>query len=387
VSARRRILYLQYVNPGSLPPLEHSSRLLADRGWTVRFLGVGGGATEALRFPEHPGIRVRLVPGAPPGWRLRLSYLAFAAAALVEVIRWRPSWVYVSDVLATPVAVLLRVLTGARIVYHEHDWPDEEQTSSFQRICLRARRVLVPRAHLRVAPNALRARWLSEKVAAGRPVEVVWNCPRLDEVSPARGRFHPPLRLLYQGSINSARVPTELVRALPDAPGVELILVGYETIGSQRYIDELLELAVRLGVGDRVRHIGAVPRSELIAVRASCHLGLSVMPPTDPDPNLSTMVGASNKVFDYMTAGICPIVSDLPEWREAFVDTGFALACDPSDPASIAGLLRDCVENPERCREIGERGRQAVLTRWNYASQFQKVLSALERDASHPTLP
>ena len=34
---RRRIMYVQYVNPGMYPPLEHSSRILADAGWEVCF--------------------------------------------------------------------------------------------------------------------------------------------------------------------------------------------------------------------------------------------------------------------------------------------------------------------------------------------------------------
>jgi glycosyltransferase involved in cell wall biosynthesis len=382
----RRILYLQYVNPGSLPPLEHGSRILADRGWEVRFIGVGGGPTAAIRLPDHPRIHVRLVPGAAHGWRLRASYVRFAAAALAEAVRWRPDWIYVSDVLAAPVALLLSTITPARIAYHEHDWPDDTDVSAFQRACLRARSHLAPRTALLVAPNAERARWLGEEVAGHRHVEVVWNCPRTDEVGPARARFEPPLRLLYQGSINSALVPPNLVRALVDAPGVELVLAGYETVGSRGHIAELTALAAELGVADRVKYRGAMPRAELTALRQECELGLVMFPRRHPNRNLGAMVGASNKLFDYMSAGICPIVSDLPEWREAIADPGFALMCDPDDPRSIAGVLRRCVAEPELCREIGERGRQAILARWNYASQFPRVLAALEADPAHPSL-
>ena len=37
----RRILYIQFTDPAVYPPLEHSSRLLADRGWEVLILGTG----------------------------------------------------------------------------------------------------------------------------------------------------------------------------------------------------------------------------------------------------------------------------------------------------------------------------------------------------------
>ena len=51
------------------------------------------------------------------------------------------------------------------------------------------------------------------------------------------------------------------------------------------------------------------------------------------------MAGASNKPFDYMAAGLALLVSDQPDWRAMFVEPGYARACDPTDPSSIATSL------------------------------------------------
>ena len=59
----RRIVYAQYSNPAAYPPLMHSARILADSGWKVLVLGVEDAATYTLKFPEHPDIRVELLPG------------------------------------------------------------------------------------------------------------------------------------------------------------------------------------------------------------------------------------------------------------------------------------------------------------------------------------
>lgn len=67
----KRILYIQYTNPAGYPPLEHSSRILADAGWQVLFLGTGALGAAALRFPPHSNVRVRL---------LKLSRMSFAGS-------------------------------------------------------------------------------------------------------------------------------------------------------------------------------------------------------------------------------------------------------------------------------------------------------------------
>src|SRR5947208_12762075 len=64
---RRKVVYIQYTNPGAFPPLEHSSRILADEGWQVLFLGTGHDGAEKLCFPPHPNITVRKLAFCGPG--------------------------------------------------------------------------------------------------------------------------------------------------------------------------------------------------------------------------------------------------------------------------------------------------------------------------------
>lgn len=66
--------------------------------------------------------------------------------------------------------------------------------------------------------------------------------------------------------------------------------------------------------------------------------------------------------------------SDLPEWVEFFVNPGYGLACDPDNVDSIASALRWFLENPQKRRKMAERGRQKILSDWNYETQFEPVL-------------
>src|SRR5262245_23653455 len=73
----QRILYIQFTDPAAYPPLEHSSRLLADRGWQVLFLGTGTRDELPLRLPSHPNIRVKKFPFVQGGWRQKAQYILF----------------------------------------------------------------------------------------------------------------------------------------------------------------------------------------------------------------------------------------------------------------------------------------------------------------------
>lgn len=372
-----RILYVQYFNPGAYPPLEHSSRMLAEAGWEVLFLGIGSLGADALTFPPHERITVRQMAFVGAGWRQKWHYLRFVLWVCWHAARWRPDWVYASDLLVCPAAWLLG--WAWRVVYHEHDSPAANGGSFFVRLCLAARRSVARRARLCVLPNQRRLENFRVETGTENELLCVWNCPRRKEIAPARALPAGDVWALYHGSIVPARLPKGVLAALAALPAnVKLRVVGYETVGHLGYVEELKELAARLGIGARVDFVGAVPlRSDLLRICRECDIGLAFMPAGSADLNMQAMTGASNKPFDYLSGGLALLVSDLPDWREMFVAPGYALACDPSDAASIAQALRRLAESPSEMRAMGERGRRQIAAAWNYETQFAPVLARL----------
>ncbi len=386
---RRKILYIQHTNPAGYPSLEHSSRILADRGWEVLFLGAGAMGAANLEFPPHPRIRVLRRPYCPPGWRQKVDYLQYTLWVLGWVLRWRPRWVYASDPMSTPVALMLSYLPGMRVIYHEHDTPGYPRLnapstdgaraaiSPFMRFVLRCRARLAQRAELCILPNEQRAEYFARTVANGRPVVTVWNCPRREEVIAEKCKCkRDGLVLWYHGSIVPPQLPTAVVKALAALPeNVRLRIAGYETIGHRGYVKELQSLAERLGVAHRVEVLGAFPtRRQLFEQCARADIGLALF----TRPTRQPMIGASNKPFDYLACGLALLVSDLPDWVQTYVEPGYGLACDPEDPESIAAAIRWFLDHPEEMRAMGARGRRKILEEWNYETQFGRVLQRMQ---------
>lgn len=376
-----RVMYLQYTNPAAYPPLEHSASILAEAGCDVLLIGTGG-ANEPLKFRQSDRIRVKLMPFEPGGWRQKVHYAKFASWAAAASREWQPDWVYVSDPLACPAALAIGQLLDTRFIYHEHDSPalDAGIQSAFMRVVLSARRAVAARAALCVLPNDERAEIFRQQTGRRDGVVTVWNCPMRGEAGVKRQTAaSPALKVVYHGSIVPARLPAAVVDALATLPErVSLVIAGYETAGHPGYVDALRQRARELGVADRLTFTGTIPtRDELMRQCRTCDVGLALLPSESTDLNERAMVGASNKAFDYLACGLALLVSDMPGWRETFADTGFARACDPASPPSIAGALRWLLDHPDERLEMGERGRQRIAADWNYDHQFAPVLARI----------
>jgi glycosyltransferase involved in cell wall biosynthesis len=375
-----RIVYVQYTRPDAYVPLEQSSKILISAGWEALFLGTAAdGAADLISFSGHPENTVRRLRRCRPGWLQKAHYIMFCFWVLGWVVRWRPQWIYASDVLSCPAVVVPSVLLGARVVYHEHDSPGAAG-GFVDRVCMVARKFIARRAQICILPNKERAAQASAQLDVKRVV-CVWNCPRRSEVAVARARRRHRQRMtvVYQGSITPERLPATVLAALATLPDtVTLSVVGYESPGSPGYLNSLKHEAFRLGVAPRVEWVGTLrSREELLAHCRRCDVGLALMPSATHDGNLRAMVGASGKVFDYIASGLAVLVSDQTAWRETFVEPGYGLFCNPDDVSSIASRLEWFLEHPDETLLMGERGRQRVLSGWNYEQEFAPVMKVL----------
>lgn len=379
---RSRILYLQFAEPAAYPPIQHSTQILAERGWDVVMIGTDAFGGDNLRLPDHSRILIRNVGRRVSGNNLAYLYIRFIALSLYWAWTWRPRWIYVSDPLAVPASWIISHLTTARILYHEHDAPNFQSSSSkFMQAVRIFRRRLGRSVELCVIPQSERLIDFAKETRRRLPTYCVWNCPRRAEVCTKLSNDDDVLVVWYHGSINEERVPLKVVEALARLKGsVRLKLAGYETVGSKGYLRRLMEVASKSGVPELVEFVGEMPlRDDLLKIASSAHVGLSLMPKTSEDINLCQMVGASNKPFDYMALGLPLLVSDLEDWKATFVVPQYGRACDPESIDSIEAELRWFRAHPTERRAMGQRCAEQIRAHWNYETSFAPVLEAIER--------
>ncbi|HEY3797720.1 MAG TPA: glycosyltransferase [Caulobacteraceae bacterium] len=375
-NGRRTALFLQCTDASRYPPILNAAAMMADAGWKVAVLNSPPGDDAPIQSGPHPGV-THLATRTRQGNAVRApEYATYLAHAIALAARLRPGVIYASDPLSALPALLAARASGAAIVYHEHDSPPP---GSLRPFLARRRAAVARRARLVIAPNEDRGRLMSAELGFAQDrLRIVWNLPRQAELPTLGCRGGETLTLYYHGSITPDRLPLALAEAVARLGGaVRLRIVGYEVPGARGYVEQLLQLGRRADGQRLVEYGGAASRAGLLSLSAGADIGLALMPLTSDDLNLRHMVGASNKAFDYMASGLPLLVSDLHDWREAFVAPGFARACNPTDPDSMVEALRWFGGHESERRDMARRARAKIEADWNYDHAFAPIVASL----------
>jgi glycosyltransferase involved in cell wall biosynthesis len=172
----------------------------------------------------------------------------------------------------------------------------------------------------------------------------------------------------YVGGISALRSIREMVAAmalLPESLPATLELAGNEVPEGVR-LEEL-----RSDPGwPRVRHHGLLDQPSTFRLLHQVRAGLVLFHPV---PN--HIEAMPQKIFEYMGAGIPLIASDFPLWRQILGDTGCAIFVDPLDPRSIAKAIEYILTHPKEAEEMGLLGQAAVLEKYNWDDEAEKLVN------------
>jgi glycosyltransferase involved in cell wall biosynthesis len=81
------------------------------------------------------------------------------------------------------------------------------------------------------------------------------------------------------------------------------------------------------------------------------------------------------KLYEYMAAGLPVIASDFPLWREIVGRAQCGLLVNPLDVSEIASAMTWILQHPEESMAMGKRGRAAVLEKYNWVPEQEKLLT------------
>ena len=289
--------------------------------------------------------------------------------------------------MGIPVALALGRRHGAPVVYDARDiYVDAGNLARLPRpvraLIGRWERGWARRANRVVTVNRPYAGVMASRWDLPLPL-IVLNCSyRFTAPDPRERRFHDALGLapsarvvLYQGGFSRDRGIEQLIEAIASVPDGVLVLMGYGSLQS-----ELERRAADPATGGRVRILPAVPPDQLLAWVACADVVAMPIQPSTLNHRLTT----PNKLFEAMATGVPVVASDLPGMAGIVRESGAGLLVDPTDPAAIAGALRELLASEEDRRAVGARALAAAHETYNWEHQLDVLLAEYARLTGKP---
>jgi len=155
------------------------------------------------------------------------------------------------------------------------------------------------------------------------------------------------LLLILQGTgINIDRGGEELIEAISRLEDVTLLVVGEGDM-----LPFLKKKVISLNLSGQVKFFPRVPWEVMIRYTKTADAGLSL----DKDTNINYRFSLPNKLFDYITAGIPIIASNLPEVSKIVNKNNCGIIIPAVSPDEIVRAIKTLKENPGLLSELKKK--------------------------------
>lgn len=220
--------------------------------------------------------------------------------------------------------------------------------------------------------------WTHERLGAVcRNSELIFNFPVVtgaqSEIVP--GPSEVRRAVCYAGLISDMWNLDKVVLAVAANADVRLILAGH---GSAEVVERLKSLPG----WSNVEFLGRLPREDVgPKVFSKAFAGIALL---DYIPLCRGNVGnlSNNKLFEYMLAGLPVICTDFILWKEVVEGNDCGICVNANDTQAVAAAIRRLLDDPAEARRMGENGRRAVITTYNWSVEEAKLLNLYRKVAA-----
>ncbi len=376
-----RAIHIQaifYNNPDLYPPIVNSARLLAQAGITLDLFCREDGGQWRVSYPAGAQVR-RIDTRAGSSWR---EYGGFVAQVIRRADKHAALFVG-HDMHGLLPARLLASRYHRPLVYHCHDYAERRSPLPLGSRLVRAfQQAFARTADLVVVPDAERGAVMAQELRLKRSPLAVANAPL---ARPAEGGqalrqalYQQGLALeqvvFRQGRIGTGHAIEVTLHSMPlwTDKTWGFVVMG---VGEPAYLDRLSALAQALGVERRFAILPPVGYDEVAHFTPGADLGHALYEPVHI--NNVHIATASNKIMEYMAAGLPLLVSDTPALRALVERYGCGLTADHNRPESVAATVNCLLGDPARARQMGAAAARAFEQVFCYERQFAPALDAI----------
>lgn len=364
---------------GAATHIEAFARALSGAFGRVELVTVAAGAEEAGPVERWPGVVHTELPA------MGRSLIDRALSFRGRLARWIEGREFAAVQFRSIFEgmPLLRLAPAARLVFEVNGLPSIELKYRYPRAAddreLMAKLVAQERACLRAAdlvatPSAVTARFLADRRgAAAERIAVIPN-----GVDPEVFRFEPPrpadgcFRMLYFGTLSPWQGVDLAIRALAALAPAHLTIIGS---GTRRRRKALLDLAAKLGVGERVELCEPVSQGDLVE---RLHASDAALAPLGWNDRNALQGCCPLKVLESMAAGTPVIASDLEVVRELGADGEHLLLVKPGSVDQLVEAALRLHGDPALASRMALAARRRVEAEYTWERAGAALVRAYE---------
>ncbi|MEM7391529.1 MAG: glycosyltransferase family 4 protein, partial [Verrucomicrobiota bacterium] len=199
-------------------------------------------------------------------------------------------------------------------------------------------------------------------------IHLVYNGIALDDFKPRSALPDPPVIGFMARLCRTKGLETLIdafLRLRKDHPTLRLHAAGAMTPGDEKFMKAMREKLDRAGVSDDVTFSPNISRDDKIEFLR----GLTVL-----SVPASYGEGFGLYVLEALASGVPVVQPNHAAFPELIEATSGGLLCEPENPASLAEHLATLLDDSEKNRQLGERGREAVTEKFSVRSMAEQVL-------------
>ena len=319
-------------------------------------------------------------------WGYSFYLLCFSAIFYLSAFK-NIKKIYLREIGVARYLLMIKSLLRCKLLYEAHSLESMEQKemqkllsdgitpdkNRLSKILKRETEVLKNVDGLIVTSNSLK-HIIQKYLGISRTTAVIPNGATIPKNPPIRFLKKQYCRsLIYTGQLHPWKGVDVLVKALREIPDAVLTIVG--GLSFERDIYRLKKLVKELMIEDRVRFVGFVPSRDIEKYLEAADVG--VIPLTD---NVTSRYFTSPlKMFEYMSAGLPIVASDLPTIREVLTDRENAVLIKPGDSKDLARGIKKLLYDQELANKLSKKAYEDVK-QYSWDMRAERIIKVLNEN-------
>lgn len=311
---------------------------------------------------------ITIIPLPTPQNRLERVTILMGKLFLL-VLKEKADVYHFHDPELIPIGLILR-LFGKKVIYDVHedvpeqifnkDWMGNSITrkivslffNGFEKLsCIFSNKIVA-------ATPDIAKKFPAKKTATLKNLPIL---ELIDEIKPLNINKQKPI-IIYTGGLSKIRGIKEIIQAIGFVKDrAELWLLG-------KWENKEFEKECKTLKGwEYTKYFGYVPYGKHYSFIKIANIGLVNFFPL---PNQQRAM--PNKPFEYMACSLPMVMSNFPYWQETFGK--YALFANPYNPEDIAEKVFYLLDNPDKMKKLGYRGRELIEEKYNWEVEQRKLL-------------